>query len=131
MPYSRVLVPQPDGGYFAEIIELQGCYAEGETADEALASLDEAMVAWVETARELGQSIPPPFSTQDYSGRIVLRLPKSLHRDAARRAKMEGVSLNQYLVTAIAARLGAEDIVDALADRLAPEPRKPRARMAG
>jgi hypothetical protein len=44
---------------------------------------------------------------------------------------MEGVSLNQYLVTAIAARLGADDLAERVADRLSPEPRKPRARMAG
>lgn len=131
MPYSRVLVPQPDGGFFAEVLEFPGCYAEGETADEALSNLNEAMEGWIEAARGMGQ-IPPPFALQGYSGKIVLRLPKSQHRDAARRARMEGVSLNQYLVTAIAARLGADDLADRVADRLATtEARKPRARMAG
>ena len=132
MPYSRVLMPQPDGGFFAEVLEFPGCYGEGETAGEALANLNEAMEGWIEAAREMGQPIPPPLGLQGYSGRIVLRLPKSLHREAARRARMEGVSLNQYLVAAIAARLGMDDLAERVAERLAPaDTRKPRARTAG
>lgn len=37
-----------------------------------------------------------------YSGKVNLRMPKSLHRDLARRAEEEGVSLNQFMVVALA-----------------------------
>lgn len=45
---------------------------------------------------------------REYSGKVNLRMPKSLHRDLARRAQEEGVSLNQMIVTALARSVGAE-----------------------
>ena len=45
---------------------------------------------------------------REYSGRVHLRMPRSLHRDLARRAEQEGVSLNQVIVTALARSVGAE-----------------------
>jgi predicted HicB family RNase H-like nuclease len=43
-----------------------------------------------------------------YSGKVNLRMPKSLHRDLARRAEEEGVSLNQFMVVALARAVGKE-----------------------
>jgi predicted HicB family RNase H-like nuclease len=43
-----------------------------------------------------------------YSGKVNLRMPKSLHRDLARRAEEEGVSLNQFLMVARARAVGEE-----------------------
>ena len=37
-------------------------------------------------------------SLEDYSGRLVLRIPRSLHRDLKEKAAAEGVSLNQYML---------------------------------
>lgn len=37
-------------------------------------------------------------SLSDYSGKILLRIPRSLHRELKEQAKAEGVSLNQYLI---------------------------------
>ena len=39
---------------------------------------------------------------QDYSGKISLRVPKTLHKDLARGAKSEGISLNQYILYKLA-----------------------------
>jgi len=117
-PYSRILVPDSSGRYFAEVLEFPGCFSEGHTPGQAMDNLNEAMAAWIEAALESGQSIPDPVATAGYSGRVLLRLPKSLHREAARRAEMDGVSLNQYLVTAIAARAGADDVAERVADKL-------------
>ena len=51
---------------------------------------------------ETGRPFPLPVRPQDqYSGRVTLRLPKSLHRALANAAEEEGVSLNQHLVTAL------------------------------
>jgi predicted HicB family RNase H-like nuclease len=44
---------------------------------------------------------------KDYSGKVDLRMPKSLHRDLVRRAE-EGVSLNQFMVVALARAVGEE-----------------------
>ena len=45
---------------------------------------------------------------REYSGKVHLRMPRGLHRDLARRAEQEGVSLNQLIVTALARSVGAE-----------------------
>lgn len=60
-PYARILVPDESGGYSAEVLELPGCFAEGETADEAMDALERAAESWIEAALELGQSIPDPL----------------------------------------------------------------------
>jgi antitoxin HicB len=81
----------------------------GETPEEALALLRDAMRSWLVVAVEGGDALPDPLPDppRDYSGRFVLRLPKSLHRLLAERAEAEGVSLNQLALTILALGLGA------------------------
>ncbi len=55
-----------------------------------------------ETTRESRQA------EKVYSGKVNLRMPKSLHRDLSRRAEEEGVSLNQFMVVALARAVGKE-----------------------
>ncbi len=117
-PYSRVLVPDPSGGYFAEILEFPGCFSQGDTPQEAIKNLEEAMAAWTDAALDAGQSIPAPAASRGYSGHVALRMPKSLHREAVRRAELDGVSLNQYLVAAIEARVAGETLADQIVARV-------------
>ena len=49
-----------DQAFIAEVPELPGCAADGETYQEALQNLEMIMQEWVETARQLGRSIPQP-----------------------------------------------------------------------
>lgn len=119
-PYSRVLIPNDDGTYTAEMLEFPGCVAEGDTAEEAVRELESTARDWIETALEEGQSIPEPEMNVGYSGHFALRLPRGLHRKAARLAQREDASLNQFIVSAIATRVGAEDLVTRLAERLRP-----------
>lgn len=116
-PYSRILIPEEDGSYFAEILEFPGCIAMGATADEAVRNLDEAANEWIKAAQVQGQEIPEPFANQGFSGKLALRLPRSLHRQATRFAERDGTSLNQFLISAIAARVGAEDAVGKIMER--------------
>ena len=51
---------KPDGAYIAEVPELPGCAADGATYQEALANVEVFIQEWIETARELGRSIPKP-----------------------------------------------------------------------
>lgn len=117
-PYARILIPNEEGGFTAEVLEFPGCIAEGETADEAIRNLERVAKTWIETSLNQGKEIPLPCSDYDYSGRIALRLPRSLHRQAARMAEREGTSLNQYLVTAVALLTGASDMYNRIAQRL-------------
>lgn len=49
-----------DQAFIAEVPELPGCMAHGESYESALASAREAMALWIETAREFGDPIPQP-----------------------------------------------------------------------
>ena len=49
-----------DTVFIAEVPELPGCMAHGDTQEEALANVKEAMQLWLDTAREFGDPIPEP-----------------------------------------------------------------------
>jgi len=115
-PYARILIPC-EGGFSAEILEFPGCFAEGETPNETFEALESAAQSWVTAALEQGQEIPEPSASQGYSGKIALRLPKSIHRQAARMAERDDTSLNQFLLTSIAARVGAEEFCNNLIEK--------------
>ena len=82
--------------YFATVREFDGCMSHGDTHSEAFESIQDAMKGWIKTKLENGFSIPDPIDDNQYSGKFVLRLPKSLHARLAMEAEHEGVSLNQY-----------------------------------
>ena len=58
MEYSAVLHKAEEGGYWAEVPALPGCYSQGESVEEALAHVKEAIELYVDTLREDGQPIP-------------------------------------------------------------------------
>jgi predicted RNase H-like HicB family nuclease len=119
MPYARVLTPDHETGtYTAEILEFPGCIAQGDTPEEAYERLESAAAGWIEAALDMGQEIPEPSDPYSYSGRIALRLPRSLHRRAAQMAERDGTSLNQFLVSAIAERVGAGSLYGQMAQWL-------------
>jgi predicted RNase H-like HicB family nuclease len=49
---------EPDLAFIAEVPELAGCAADGATRQEALANVDVVIGEWIETAREMGRTIP-------------------------------------------------------------------------
>ncbi|MDQ3636262.1 MAG: type II toxin-antitoxin system HicB family antitoxin [Acidobacteriota bacterium] len=49
-----------DKVFVAEVPELKGCMAHGETQSEAVKNINEAMELWIETAKEFGDKIPEP-----------------------------------------------------------------------
>jgi predicted RNase H-like HicB family nuclease len=102
--YRVALQYDPDGYWIAEHPELPGCKADGKSAQEALSSLDISRELWIECSLANGLEIPEPQEAPQYSGRFVLRIPKSLHRDLANEAEAEGVSLNTLISNVLAAR---------------------------
>ena len=46
--------------FIAEVPELPGCAADGETRQEALSNAEVVIAEWLETARDLGRPIPEP-----------------------------------------------------------------------
>ncbi len=102
-PYARMLIPDiEDGGYVARVLEFPGCISEGDTPNEAIENIEEALRLIVEVMVERGDAIPEPLSTREFSGRLNLRIPPTLHARATERAALEGVSLNRLLSDAVA-----------------------------
>jgi predicted RNase H-like HicB family nuclease len=105
-PYGRYVVPEFDGTFRAEIIEFPGCIAVGDTAAKALANLEDVAASWLEATIARGLRIPEPVENTTFSGKLVVRLPRTLHKKAARVAAQEGVSLNQFIVSSVAEQVG-------------------------
>ena len=102
--YRVALRYDQDGYWIAEHPELPGCVADGETPQQALASLDTARNLWIESRRASGHPVPEPGEEPQYSGRLLLRIARSLHRELAEEAQSEGVSLNSWIARILAGR---------------------------
>jgi predicted RNase H-like HicB family nuclease len=106
MPYPIELrCDTEQGGFFATHPDLPGCNAQGETADEAVADLVKARRQWLTTKLRRDLPIPEPVP-EDLSGRFLLRMSTALHADAARLARLRGISLNLLINNALSDHLG-------------------------
>ena len=94
----------PEDGVAAYVVDWPGCITAGATRAEALARIGDAMYDWVEGRLKDGLEIPEPM--KEYGGTVVVKMPRMLHRDAARRARHEGVSMNQWISTTVARAIG-------------------------
>ncbi len=112
----------PDEGILAYVAEWPDCFAAGRTREEAVEELGKTMRELAAYRLQNKLEIPEPLAR--YSGRILLRMPKRIHRDAERRAKAEGVSLNQWLSTTIAQAIGPRRMAGASAGRKAKKARR-------
>lgn len=96
--YPLTILQEDDGSYFAEYSNLKGCMTVADTFEEIHEMAEDAKLAWLEAAIENNISIPEPNELSSYSGNFKLRIPKSLHKQLAEEAKVEGVSMNQLCV---------------------------------
>ena len=51
---------EEDRAYIAEVPELPGCMADGNSYEEALKNIEVIVKEWIETAKEMGRPIPEP-----------------------------------------------------------------------
>jgi RNA polymerase sigma-B factor len=102
-PYHIELLKSDDagGGWSAQVEELPGCTAQGATPQEAAAGVEAAIADWVAEAKAQGREVPKPRSAS-HSGRLLVRMPQSLHAELARAAEREEVSLNQFITGSLA-----------------------------
>ena len=93
------------GGFLIEVPMLKGCMSDGDTVEEAYNNLEEAKKEWFTYMLENNLAIPEPADTA-YSGRFVVRIPKTLHKIITEQSKREGLSLNQYVANVLAFAAG-------------------------
>ena len=121
LPYQIVIEPWDDGDgpyYLARVLELQGCMIHGDTPEEALRELEDVKREWIKTNIEIGNKMPQPLRTRNFSGNIVVRMTPSLHETLATVAQLQGVSLNQYMVYALSKSAGRDEVL--IKERKAP-----------
>jgi predicted RNase H-like HicB family nuclease len=113
--YSYVVSPidaADGGGFMFSMPDIPGVIGDGQTELEAIADGREAFIATVSAMTDMGQEVPTPvFNVDDFtpasaSGKVLARLPRSMHMQLTARAKTEGVSLNSLLLALIAEGLG-------------------------
>ncbi len=95
-----------DEGFIAEAPDLPGCSAWGETEADAARQAQDAIAAWLQANAAAGRPAPTPSRAEPistYSGKFIVRVPRSLHARLAREAKAQGVSLNQWAASKLAA----------------------------
>ena len=104
MEYSVKIFPDPDGegDYIAEIEELKGCTAFGETPEEALKEIETAMELWIETAKKHGKPIPKPKSKKrnEPKKRFNVMFPESLLQDVDEYRGKYGMKRSELLAVA-------------------------------
>ena len=111
LPYTMtVRYLDEQGGYFvAGYIELPDLTMTGDTPEEAVKELLVERPEWFEACLEAKIPIPLPVEPQKYSGKIIVRMPPSLHESLIHIAELEGVSLNQYMVSSLARCAGRDE----------------------
>jgi RNA polymerase sigma factor (sigma-70 family) len=113
----------PGGRWVAQVPELPGCIAHGETVDEAARRIQGAIREWPADAVGKAPEAPKPRSASKHSGRVLVRMPPPLHAELARAADRKQVSLNQFITgslsNAVRARRSDEPAGGAEAERAA------------
>jgi len=121
LPYSILLHEVEDEGekyWIAEVTELPGCKSHGSTIEEAVKSVEEAKKDWILDSLKAGEEVPTPVERDRYSGKMLVRMSRSLHRSLALIAETEKLSLNQLIVTMLAKEVGRLSVLNRVEDKV-------------
>lgn len=117
--YKMIFYYDPeDKIYIVQFPELPGCIAHGETAEEALKNAYAVKDEWLKSALKDKWIIPEPSLPLETTGRITLRMPKSIHQRIIERAEEEDISQNQLILTYIAEGLERANLKNSVAEIL-------------
>ena len=116
--YTIFIAPYEDDneiGYMGRIVEIPAIEVYSNSPEEVLEDIDDLKREWFMQAIEDGINIPLPKKQEEseYSGRITLRLAKSMHKFLSERAEQEGISLNFYINTCIQSGIYIDDMNEA------------------
>lgn len=98
----------------ARVAELPDIAEYADTHAEAYALAIDTIEVTAEVLGQQGKAMPSPYvPADDFSGRVTLRIPKSLHRSLAQASDSEGVSLNQHMVNILSYYSGYANAMEA------------------
>jgi predicted RNase H-like HicB family nuclease len=107
-----------DQEYIATCPAFPGLLAFGASEEEALKEAKIALKGFIATFEERGMALPEPTTRATFSGKLQLRLEKTLHRLAAQMAAAEGVSLNTFIVDAVQAKVSGVQVGNRILDEV-------------
>jgi len=77
----------------------------GQTREEVLANLKDALASYIATSLDNNMEIPEPFKMKDFKGSITYRTSKERHYRLTKQAKLYGKSINAFIDEAIGEKL--------------------------
>lgn len=86
--------------------EVNNCGGSGQTVELAIQDAYENLAFELSMMEEEGKPLPPVKSKENYSGKLLVRMPKSLHERLSQLADEEEVSINQFVVAALSEKVG-------------------------
>lgn len=119
-PYIVKPVEQEEYGvnYVVEYLDFPGITGGGDSQEEAVRIANEALDMYMESLESEGKEIPIPTDF-NATGRVTLRLPKSMHIRVIQMAEREGVSLNTYIIDALSQKLHTNALFDEIYNKIA------------
>jgi predicted RNase H-like HicB family nuclease len=106
LPYSYIIEwSDVDECFLGSIVELERNMTCGQTREEVLANLKEALASYVTTSLANSMEIPEPLKIMDFKGNITYRTSKERHYQLAKQAKLYGKSINAFIDEAIGEKL--------------------------
>jgi len=106
LPYTYIIEwSDVDNCFLGSIVELERNMTCGQTREEVLSNLKEALASYVKTSINNNIEIPEPLKIDDFKGSITYRTSKERHYRLAKQAKLYGKSINAFIDEAIGEKL--------------------------
>ncbi len=106
LPYSYIVEwSDDDGCYLGSIVELERHMTCGDTPEEVIINLREALKAYVTTSLADGLEISEPLKMADFKGNITYRTTSEKHYLLAKTAKLQNTSINSLIDAAVDEKL--------------------------
>lgn len=106
LPYSYIIEwSDTDNCYLGSIVEIEKHMTCGDTPQEVMANLKDALEAYIKTSLDNDFEIPEPIKASKFKGVITYRTTKNKHYDIAKVSKLLGVSINSFIDEAIEEKL--------------------------
>lgn len=99
--FQKIVEDDGETYYRVTVPRLPGVIAYSDSIEEGMSEIEESKKAWFSSCLRRNVKIPEPIRKK-YSGKLLVRLPKSLHAQLAEEAEKENVSLNSFIISKLA-----------------------------